>query len=212
MINILVADDHPLVREGLKTVVDKSTIDIQVVGEASDANELIEKLGKTDPDIIILDIAMPGKSGLDVLKEIKEFYPELPVLMLSMHPEERFAVRSLKAGASGYLTKSSISEQLVKAIRKIVHQKKKYISPAVAEHLANRVDLNNNEPLHERLSDREYQVFCMIASGQDIKDIADELSLSSQTIHTYRARIKDKMDLESNVEITRYALENDLID
>lgn len=212
MINILVADDHPLVREGLKNVVDKSTIDIKVVGEASNANELLEKLRDTKPDIVILDIAMPGKSGLDVLKEIKEFYPKLPVLMLSMHPEERFAVRSLKAGASGYLTKSSISDQLVNAIRKIVTQKKKYISPSVAEQLANRVDLNSDKPLHESLSDREYQIFCMIASGKNVKTIAGELSLSSQTVHTYRARIKDKMHLDSNVEITRYALENNLID
>lgn len=212
MITILVADDHPLVREGLKNVVDKSTIDIEVIGEASNANELLKKLQNTKPDIVILDIAMPGKSGLDVLKEIKEFYPKLPVLMLSMHPEERFAVRSLKAGASGYLTKSSISDQLVNAIRKIVTQKKKYISPSVAEHLANRVDLNSDKPLHESLSDREYQIFCMIASGKNVKTIADELSLSSQTIHTYRARIKDKMHLDSNVEITRYALENNLID
>lgn len=212
MINILVADDHPLVREGLKNVVDKSTIDIKVVGEASNANELLEKLRETELDIVILDIAMPGKSGLDVLKEIKEFYPKLPVLMLSMHPEERFAVRSLKAGASGYLTKSSISEQLVKAIRKIVTQKKKYISPSVAEHLANRVDLNSDKPLHESLSDREYQIFCMIASGKNVKTIADELSLSSQTVHTYRARIKEKMRLDSNVAITRYAMENNLID
>jgi DNA-binding NarL/FixJ family response regulator len=212
MIDILVADDHPLVREGLKNVVDKSTIDIQVIGEASNANELTEKLRESEPDIIILDIAMPGKSGLDVLKEIKELYPELPVLMLSMHPEERFAVRSLRAGASGYLTKSSISSQLVNAIRKIINQKKKYISPAVAEQLANRVDLNNDKPLHESLSDREYQIFCMIASGKNVKKIADELSLSSQTVHTYRARIKDKTKLESDVEITRYALENDLID
>lgn len=214
MIKVFIADDHPLVREGLKKVVDQSTIDIKVIGEASDAYELMEKLRKADvtPDIIVLDITMPGKSGLDVLKEIKEFYPDMPVLMLSIHPEDRFAIRSLKAGASGYLTKNSISSQLVNAIRKIINQKKKYISPAVAEQLANRVDLSNDEPLHESLSDREYQIFCMIASGKNVKKIADELSLSSQTVHTYRARIKDKTKLASNVEITRYALENDLID
>lgn len=212
MINILIADDHPLVREGLKKVVDQSTIDIKVVGEASDAHELMDKLREITPDIVILDIAMPGKSGLDVLKEIKEFYPDLPVLMLSMHPEDRFAIRSLKAGASGYLTKSSISDQMVNAIRKIVVQKKKYISPNVAEQLADRVDLNNNKPLHESLSDREYQILCMIASGKKVNEIAEELSISIQTVHTYRSRIKDKMKLSTNVEITRYALENNLID
>lgn len=212
MINVFIADDHPLVREGLKKVVSQSTIDIKVIGEASDANELRDKLREEKPDLIILDIAMPGKSGLDVLKEIKELYPKLPVLMLSMHPEERFAIRSLKAGASGYLNKSSISEQLVKAIRKIVTQNKKYISPNVAEKLADRVDLSSNKPLHETLSDREYQIMCMVASGQKVNEIAQELSLSVQTVHTYRARIKDKMKLDSNVDITRYALENNLID
>lgn len=212
MINIFVADDHPLVREGLKKVVGQSTIDLTVIGEASDANELMGKLRDCEPDIVILDIAMPGKSGLEVLKEIKDFYPDLPVLMLSMHPEERFAVRSLKAGASGYLTKSSISEQLVNAIRKIVERKKKYITPNLAEQLANRIDLNNDGPPHECLSDREYQILCMIASGKNVNEIAGELSLSIQTVHTYRSRIKDKISLESNVEITRYALENNLID
>ncbi len=214
MIKVFIADDHPLVREGLKKVVDQSTIDIKVLGEASDANELMEKLRKSNstPDIVVLDITMPGKSGLDVLKEIKEFYPDLPVLMLSIHPEDRFAIRSLKAGASGYLTKSSISEQLVKAIRKIVTQKKKYISQNVAEQLASRVDQMNDKPLHESLSDREYQIMCLIASGKKVNDIADELSLSIQTVHTYRARIKEKMGLQSNVEFTRYALEQNLID
>lgn len=212
MIDIIIADDHPLVREGLKRVVDQGTIDIRVVAEAANANELREKIQDTDPDIIILDIAMPGKSGLDVLKEFQEYHPELPVLVLSMHPEERFAVRSLKAGASGYLTKNSISGELVKAIRKIVTQKKKYISQSVAMQLADRVDLNNEGPLHDLLSDREYQIMCMIASGKEVNDIAEELSLSSQTVHTYRTRIKDKMKLQSNVEITRYVLKNNLID
>lgn len=214
MIKVFIADDHPLVREGLKKVVDQSTIDIKVIGEASDAYELMEELrkGNSTPDIVVLDITMPGKSGLDVLKEIKEFYPDLPVLMLSIHPEDRFAIRSLKAGASGYLTKSSISEQLVKAIRKIVTQKKKYISQNVAEQLASRVDQMNDKPLHESLSDREYQIMCLIASGKKVNEIAEELSLSIQTVHTYRARIKEKMGLQSNVEFTRYALEQNLID
>ncbi len=212
MINVVIADDHPLVREGLKKVVDQTTIDIKVIGEASDAGELLELLREKDPDIVILDIAMPGKSGLDVLKDIKEYHPGLPVLILSMHPEDRFAIRSLKAGASGYLTKSSISEQMVSAIRKIVVEKKRFISPAVAEQLADRVDVNSNKPLHEELSDREYQIMCMIGSGKKVNEIAEELSISKQTVHTYRSRIKDKMKLKSNVEITRYALKHNLVD
>lgn len=212
MINLFVIDDHILVREGLKKILEQGTIDIKIVGEASNGNGVLDELKDTNPDIVVLDIALPGKNGLEVLKDIKERYPKLPVLMLSMHPEERFAIRSLKAGASGYLTKSSISNQLIKAIRKIVTQKKKYISPSVAEQLANRVDLNNNQPLHESLSDREFQVMCMIGSGKDVNKIAEELSLSIQTVHTYRKRIKDKMRLNSNVEITRYALKNKLID
>lgn len=212
MIKVIIADDHQLVREGLKKVVSQSTIDIKVVGEASDAHELMENLRNNTPDILVLDITMPGKSGLDVLKEIKEFYPHLPVLMLSIHPEDRFAIRSLKAGASGYLTKSSISKELVTAIRQIVTQKKKYISQNVAEQLANRVDHMNDKPLHEALSDREYQILCLIASGKKVNEIAEELSLSIQTVHTYRGRIKEKMGLQSNVEFTRYAFEQNLID
>ncbi len=212
MIKVLIADDHPLVREGLKKVVDQSTIDIKVIDEAEDAHGLMEKLRNTKPDIVVLDITMPGKSGLDVLKEIKKFYPDLPVLILSIHPEDRFAIRALKAGADGYVNKSSISDQLITAIRKIVTQKKKYISQDVADQLANRVDLNSQEPLHESLSDREYQIMCMIASGKDVNEIAEELSLSVQTVHTYRSRIKDKMGLKSNVEFTRYAMQQNLID
>lgn len=212
MIKIFIADDHPLVREGLKKVVNQSTIDIEVIGEASDAHDLMEKLKDVDPSILILDIAMPGKSGLDVLKEIKDFYPNLPVLILSIHPEDRFAVRALKAGAHGYLNKRSISDQLITAVRRIVVQKKKFISQETAEQLASRVDTSDDKPLHESLSDREYQIMCMIASGKEVNTIAEELSLSVQTVHTYRSRIKEKMGLKSNVEFTRYALEQNLID
>lgn len=212
MINVLIVDDHPLVREGLKKVVNQRTTNIQVIGEAANANELMDQLSNCTPDIVILDIAMPGKSGLDVLKEVKEFYPNLPVLILSMHPEDRFAIRALKAGASGYLTKSSISDQLVKAIKRIVTKKKKYISQSLAEELAERFDSHSEKPLHELLSDREYQILCMIASGKKVNDIAGELSLSVQTVHTYRSRIKEKTGLNTNVEITRYALHNNLID
>ncbi len=212
MIKVFIADDHPLVREGLKKVVDQSTIDIKVIGEATDAHELMESLRNKNPDIVVLDITMPGKSGLDALKDIKQFYPDLPVLILSIHPEERFAIRLLKAGADGYLNKSSISKQLITAIRKIVTQKKKYISSNVAEELATHVNSQNRGLLHESLSDREYQILCMIASGKETTEIAEELSLSPKTIHTYRARIKDKTGLKSNVEFTRYAFQQNLID
>ncbi|SHF87192.1 two component transcriptional regulator, LuxR family [Fodinibius roseus] len=212
MINIFIADDHPLVREGLKKVVKQSTIDIDVIGEASGADELMDKLRELEPDILILEIAMLGKSGLDVLKEVKDSYPDLPVLILSIHPEDRFAVRTLKAGAHGYLNKRSISEQLITAIRRIVIHNKKYISQDVAEQLVSSMDMNGNKPLHETLSDREYQIMCMIASGKEVNEIANELSLSVQTIHTYRFRIKEKMKLKSNVEFTRYALDQNLID
>ncbi|MEX0719153.1 MAG: response regulator transcription factor [Balneolaceae bacterium] len=212
MIRVMIVDDHPLVREGLNKVLTKGTIDIAVVGEASNASELLNMLSKQRPDIVVLDIAMPGRSGMDVLKDIKKLYPQLPVLMLSMHPEERFAVRALKAGASGYMTKTSISDDLVSAIRVIVQQKKRYISPEVGEQLAQQIDSNNKNTPHEILSDREYEVLCMIASGKKVSTIAEELSLSVQTIHTYRARLKEKMNMKSNVELARYAIQQDLID
>lgn len=212
MIKVMIVDDHPLVREGLKKVVSKGSMDIEVRYEASNAAEMQEMLSKELPDIVILDIAMPGRSGMDVLKDIKNLYPELPVLMLSMHPEDRFAVRAMKAGAAGYLTKTSISDELVKAIRIIVTQQKRFISPEVAEQLAMQIDSSGQKSLHETLSDREYQILCMIASGKKIGDIAKELSLSVQTIHTYRARLKDKMNMKSNVELARYAIQQDLID
>lgn len=211
MIKVVIADDHPLIREGIKKVVN-SKIDLEVVGEAEDGDELLDILEDKEPNILILDITMPGKSGLELLKHINSLYPNLPVLVLSIHSEERFAIRALRAGAYGYLTKTSISEDLIKAIHKITTEKRKYITPEVAEQLASQVDINKDNPIHEELSDREFQVLCMIAKGMKVTDIAQELSLSPQTIHTYRTRIKEKMNVSSNVEMTRYAIENNLIE
>lgn len=212
MVKIVIADDHPLVIEGLKKVLRRGELDIEIIGQASNVDMLFSILEKELPDLVILDIAMPGTSGLDGLKELRQEFPDLSVLMLSMHPEDRFAVRTLKAGASGYLTKDSVPEELERAIRTIVKEKRKYISPAVAEQLAEQVDTNSKKPLHTALSDREYQVLCMIASGKEVNEIADELSLSARTVHTYRSRLMTKMNLDSNVEITRYALSHELVD
>ncbi len=212
MIKLAIVDDHPLVREGLKKVMASGTIDLEVVVEAANADDIMRMLVKTKVDIIILDISMPGKSGIDVLKDLKIQFPTIPVLILSMHPENRFAVRALKAGASGYLTKSSVAEELVAAIRMIVQQKKRYISTAVAEQLADELDNSGAKLLHESLSDREYQILCMIASGKKVRLIAEELSLSVQTIHTYRARLKDKMNMRSNVEFALYVIQHNLLD
>lgn len=211
MIKIAIADDHQFIREGIKKVVDRK-IDLKIVGEAENGVELFDILEKETPDILILDISMPGKSGLELLKQISKIYPNLPVLILSIHPEDRFAIRALKAGAYGYLNKACISDDLIKAIRKITTENRKYITNEVANQLASQVDINNSVPRHEELSDREFQVLCMIASGNKVKDIANELSLNTQTIHTYRNRIKEKMNLTSNVEMTRYAIENNLIE
>lgn len=210
MIKILIADDHAIVREGLKQVLSESP-DLVVASEASSGHEVIEKVSKNDFDLIVLDIALPGRDGLDVLKEIKNHRPKLPVLVLSMYPEEQYAVRVLRAGASGYLTKESAPGELVKAIRQI-SQGKKYVSPSLAERLALNLEVSYDRPLHESLSDREYQVMRMIASGKTLKEIAGELSLSEKTISTYRSRILEKMRMKSNAELTRYAIKNRLVD
>lgn len=210
MIDVVIADDHPLLREGIKNVL-QSEIDIKLTGEASNGSELFTILEDKLPNILVLDIGMPGKNGLDILKDIQERYPNLPVLILSIHPPERFAVRAIKAGANGYLCKSSISDKLVNAIRMITQKKRKYITPEVAEQLAMQIDKRSDVPPHEKLSDREFEVLCMIADGKKVNFIADKLSLSPHTIHTYRSRIKEKMNVSSNVEMTRYALENGLI-
>lgn len=210
MVNVAIVDDHPVVREGIKNVITHGGKGVTISSQGSTAEELFVELEKKEPDLLILDIGLPNKSGLDVLKELKQEFEDLPVLILSMHPEERFAIRALKAGASGYLNKKSITKKLMTAIEKIVNGEK-YISNAVAEQLAKEINGEEDLP-HKRLSDREYQVMCMIASGKKVKEIAEELDLSSRTIHTYRSRLMEKMDLGSNVAITRYALSHKLIE
>ena len=210
MVNVLIADDHVLIREGLKRIL-KDAPDLKVVGEAQDAREIFECLKKHDIDMVVLDISLPGKSGLEILKDIKQERPAMHVLILSMHPEDRFAVRALRAGAGGYLTKQSAAQELIAAIRKIV-QGRKYVSPTLAEQLAVGLDIDTGKPAHEGLSDREYQVLCLIAGGRTIKEIATDLFLSISTINTYRTRILEKMGMRTDAELIRYAVHNHLID
>ena len=210
MINIIIADDHAVVRKGLKQIFDE-TLDLFVADEASSGLELLEKVRKNKFDVVILDISMPGKDGLDTLKELKNERPDLPVLIFTIYPEEQYAVRVIKAGAAGYVNKESETDVLIEAIRK-VSQGRKYISPDLAELLATNLESSGEAPLHESLSDREYQVMCMIASGKTATDIAKELSLSINTISTYRLRILEKMGLKNNAEITHYAVKNKLVD
>lgn len=209
MIKILIADDHAIVREGLKQIV-ADTSDMIVTAEASDGHEVLALLSKNNYDVVVLDMAMPGLTGLDILKQIKRETPKLPVLILSVHPEEQYAVRSLKAGASGYLTKESAPDELITAIRK-VSMGGKYIPSSLAEKLAFELEVDAEKPPHKTLSDREFQVMCMIAKGRTIKNIAEELFLSPKTVSTYRSRILEKMKMKSNEELTHYARNNHLV-
>ena len=208
MTKILVADDHPIVRQGLKKILSEHP-DLTVADEAGTGKDVLIKVGKKDFDIVLLDISMPGRNGLDILKEIKIKKPKLPVLVLSIYPEDQYAVRVLKLGAAGYLTKESVPEELVAAIRK-VSRGHKYVSNSLAEKLATDLAMNTEKSPHENLSDREYQVMSMIASGKRLKEVAEELSLSIKTISTYRSRIMEKMNMKNNAELIRYALQNGL--
>lgn len=209
MINILIADDHAIVREGLKQIVAEES-DMKVTGEASNADEVMAILKKNNFDIAVLDINMPGKSGLDVLKDLQIQHQEIPVLILSMYAEEQYGIRALKAGASGYLKKVSAPDELVTAIRKIVAGGK-YVSASLAENLAKAVDNKYHNLPHEVLSDREFDVMCRIASGESAENISDSLSISIHTYYSYRNRILEKMKMKSNVELTQYVLNNKLI-
>ncbi len=210
MINILIADDHRIVREGLKLILEESS-DISVASEASNGIEVLQLVRENDYDVILLDISMPGKSGLDVLKEIRTDKPKLPILILSAYPEDQYAVRVIKAGANGYLTKESAPEELITAIRR-VQLGKKYISLSLAEKLATYIEADSDKAPHETLSDREYEVLCMIASGMTVSEIGKKLFLSVKTISTYRTRILEKMSMRTNSELTHYAIQKGLVE
>ena len=208
MIRVFIADDHDIVRKGMKQILSR-TPDIEVAGEASTGQEALEKIWANNFDVVILDISLPGRNGLEILKQIKTHKPKLPVLILSMYPEEQYAVRVFKAGAAGYLTKESEKSELIEAIRRIA-EGNKYITPALAERLADELEPGAEKALHDRLSDREYHLLCLIARGKNTREIAAELSLSIKTIGTHRASLLDKMGMKSNAELTHYAIQHKL--
>ena len=210
MFQVMIADDHAVVRRGIRQILEE-TPDFRGAGEASNAEELIGKLGKGRWDVVILDLNMPGRSGLDVLKDLRKRWPRLPVLVLSMHDERQFAVRVIKAGASGYVNKDSATEEMVLALRKVMSGRK-YISSRVAETLASDLQRTSPDRMHEGLSDREFEVLCLIASGKTVSQIAAKLKLSVKTVSTYRQRILQKMNMTTNAELTRYALEKKLVE
>ena len=210
MIRVLIADDHAIVRHGLKQIL-AETDDLIVAGEAETGFQAIKMARQDTFDVILLDISLPDRNGIEVLSQIKKTHPRLAVLMLSMHTEHEFAIRALKAGASGYLNKQSAPVQLVTAIRQVAVGRK-YISAALAEELANSLGGDTEQPLHELLSDREFQTLRLIASGKSLSVISEELSLSPKTVSVYRARLLEKLDLRNNSDLTRYAIKNKLVD
>ncbi len=210
MIKILIADDHPVVRKGLKLLIREEYPSAQLEG-VNDTEALMRKLTETSWDIVICDLNMPGRSGLDALHHIKQAYPSLPVLIMSMYPEDQYALRVLKSGAAGYLGKESIHENIIRAIHTVLLGKK-FITPSIAEKLADALGSRDQElSSYEKLSDREFDVFKLLATGKSVTEIAEQLSLSVTTVSTYRARILEKMDMKSNADITRYALDHKLI-
>lgn len=209
MLKILIADDHAIVRKGLKQIL-LEEYPSAIIGEAADTEGLLAEVLNNGWEIIICDMNMPGRSGLDALNQLKQVAPDIPVLIMSMYPEDQYALRVLKAGASGYLEKETVHENIIKAIQ-TVQLGKKFITPTVAEKLANAFNDNNKKQPHELLSDREFDVFKLLASGKSVSEIAAQLSLSTTTVSTYRARILEKMSIRSNAELTRYALEKKLI-
>jgi len=210
MIRVLIADDHPVVRMGMKHVLEKAD-DIVITDEAENGAEVLNKVSKNNYDVVLLDISMPGRDGLDVLRQLKEEKPDLPVLILSMFPEKQYAIRVLKTGASGYLAKKSAAYDLINAIRK-VSRGGKYVSPSLAEQLAVYIEDETGKPPHETLSNREYQVMCLTCKGKTTKQIAEELCLSVQAISTYRARILEKMNMKNIAELILYAVKNHLVE
>ncbi len=208
MIRVLIADDHPLARRGLRDIFEDEA-DITIGAEAENGQEVLKAVREGRWDVLVLDLSMPGLSGLDLLKQLKSEKPGLPVLVVTMHPEKQYAVRALRAGASGYLTKGSPPEEIIAAVRKLAAGGK-YASSTLTETLVRRIDEPEDKMPHETLSDREFQVLCMVASGMTVSEIAHKLSLSVNTISTYRSRILDKMSMQNNAQLTRYAVDNQL--
>lgn len=208
MLRILIADDHAIVRRGLKQLILEEYPSAEI-GESGDAESLVKQALFQPWEVVICDLNMPGRSGLDALRQIKQAVPRLPVLIMSMYPEDQYALRVLKAGASGYLSKDSIHDELIHAIQTVLRGKK-FITPGIAEKLVEEVQANNSKPVHELLSDREFEVFKQIAAGKTVSEIANDLSLSPNTISTYRSRILEKMNLKTNTDLVKYALEANL--
>jgi len=208
MFRILIADDHSIVRKGVRQILSEGFPDAEI-DEVADAESLIKKVIEKDWDVVLSDLSMPGRSGLEALPQIKQINPKLPVLIMSIHSEDHYAIRVLKAGASGYLSKDLAPEELVGAIKRVISGKR-YITAAVAEKLANIIDNDNNKPLHENLSDREFAVFKLLAVGKSLTETAESMFLSITTVSTYRSRILVKMNMKSNAEITLYSVENNI--
>lgn len=207
---ILIADDHPLVRQGLRQVLEAQA-DLDVVAEAKDGNDAVQQAGSVEWDVAVIDFNMPGKAGVELVKELRRRYPARPVLVLSMYPEDRYALRLLKAGAAGYLNKESAPEELVGALHKVAAGGR-YVSAALGEKLALAVSGGGEQPAYEKLSDREYQIMWLLASGRTVGEIAKQLFLSANTVSTYRARILKKIGVKNNAELMRYAIRHQLID
>jgi two-component system, NarL family, invasion response regulator UvrY len=209
-VRLLIADDHAVVRQGIRQILSDAP-EVEVVAEASNGLEAIEIVRSGDVDVVILDLSMPGLSGLETVKKLRQDYPDVPVLVLSMHPEEQYAVRVMRTGAAGYLTKDGAPEELVAAVRSVARGHK-YVTSTLAERLAHELERGSDKLPHEVLSDREYQVMLLMAEGLSGRDIAERLTLSAKTVSTYRARLLHKMNMSSNVELIRYALRQGLID
>ena len=209
MIRLFIADDHPVVRAGLRGIVDGEP-DFEVVGEAYDGGDMLARIGRTPAEVLLLDVSMPGPGFLEVLRGLRQDHPRVAVLVLSVHPEDQYAVRALRAGAAGYLTKDHSPEELVAAIRK-VHRGGKYVSPSLAERLAVGLEIGASDSPHEQLSNREYDVLCLLGSGRTVKEVASRLALSPKTVSTYRARVLEKMKLATNADLVRYAAQHGLI-
>ncbi len=210
MLKIIIADDHQVIREGIKRIIN-SEIDLKVVVEVETGEALLNKISSDKFDVVILDVGLPGRSGLEILGDLRIFEPTLPVLIFSMQPEERIAIRAIKAGANAFLSKEAPAEELLKVIRTI-STGRKYITPTLAEKLAEIIDDNFTGSPHHRLSNREFEVMCLIAKGKSVKEIAESKSISVNTVNTYRTRIFTKMNFSNNMELAYYVIQNKLID